>query len=380
MSARRPRVGWYVHHQGAGHTSRFLAVREALDADVVVFSSAAAPTELGAHTEWVLLDRDDTVEVDARADPGEPGSRDPQNSAPTARGLLHWAPLHHAGHASRLASIAGRIDTDRFDAFVVDVSVEVTVLARLMGVPTVVFTQPGERTDRPHQLALDAADAVIAPWPGSLYRPHWLDRAGDRVHYVGGISRFAHRERTAHPVPGTVLFIAGAGGATLPPDALDDAIAATPGFTWRLVGHASGDTATGRSAGTATGGSGVTAADAMGGAAPTGWVADPFDALCSAEVVVSWAGQNAITDLAATDARAIVIAQPRPFDEQNTTARVLADARLAVTAPQWPATEQWPALLTGARVLRPDWSRWQAAGATERAAAVIARVAAGSSS
>ena len=35
----RPLVGWYVHHHGAGHRTRFSAVRPHLDADVVVFSS-----------------------------------------------------------------------------------------------------------------------------------------------------------------------------------------------------------------------------------------------------------------------------------------------------------------------------------------------------
>ena len=48
---------------------------------------------------------------------------------------------------------------------VVDVSVEVAVLARTMGVPTVVMGMPGARDDRPHQLAFRLADAIIAPWP-----------------------------------------------------------------------------------------------------------------------------------------------------------------------------------------------------------------------
>ncbi len=39
-------VGWYVHHHGAGHITRFLAVRPHLDAQVTVFSSLAAPDPL----------------------------------------------------------------------------------------------------------------------------------------------------------------------------------------------------------------------------------------------------------------------------------------------------------------------------------------------
>ena len=86
--------------------------------------------------------------------PGDPES----GSDPTVRGLLHWAPLHHDGHAGRLAAVAAWIAHARPRAFVVDVSVEVTLLVRLLGVPPVVVAQPGDRSDAPHALGWDAAD------------------------------------------------------------------------------------------------------------------------------------------------------------------------------------------------------------------------------
>ncbi len=51
-------VGWYVHHHGAGHLTRFLAVRPHLDHEVVVFSSMPAPARLPDRTSWVILPRD----------------------------------------------------------------------------------------------------------------------------------------------------------------------------------------------------------------------------------------------------------------------------------------------------------------------------------
>ena len=68
--------------------------------------------------------------------------------------------------------------------------------------------------------------------------------------------------------------------------------------------------------------------------------------------------------------------QPRPFDEQAATGRVLADRRLAVVEPAWPADDAWPAVLDRARSLRPDWSLWGVTGAARRAADAIAEVGA----
>lgn len=147
-------------------------------------------------------------------------------------------------------------------------------------------------------------------------------------------------------MPGSVLFVGGAGGSDH--DDLSASVAraarATPGTTWSALGL---DT----------------------------WVDDPWAAMTAAEVVVTWAGQNTVADLAALGARAVVVPQSRPFDEQLTTARALDRAGLAVVASSWPADDEWPALIERARALRPDWSAWQVEGAAARAAAVVAEVA-----
>jgi hypothetical protein len=348
-TAARPLVGWYVHHHGAGHRTRFSAVRPHLDADVVVFSSLAAPVDLPADTTWVELERDDAPTT------GPDGVvRHPADASPTVGGLLHWAPVAHPGHTARLGRIAAAVagaaaDGRPLDAMVVDVSVEVTLFVRLLGVEVVVVSQPGDRTDEPHRLAYDAASRVIAPWPAGTHDSSALDRVAEKVRWVGGISRQAG-PRTSVPtpavVPGSVLFVGAAGGSDH--DDLSAAVAraarATPGTTWSSLGL---DT----------------------------WVDDPWAAMASAEVVVTWSGQNTVADLAALGARAVVVPQTRPFDEQLTTARALDRAGLAVVASAWPADDEWPALIERARGLQPDWSAWQVEGAAVRAAAVVAEVA-----
>ncbi len=327
-------VGWYVHHHGRGHLTRFEAVRPHLPGRVVAFSSLEAPSDLPPDTRWVVLPRDDAAYVRN----GE--SIDPRSSDPTAGGLLHWAPLGHPGHRRRLAAIAAAsID---LDAFVVDVSVEVALWVRLLGLPTVVVTQPGDRTDGVHALAYRAADRILAPWPEGSVPSVALDEARDRVAWVGGVSRFAGRSRTVAREPRSVLVL----GAALAGGALERARAESTnaGWTFRTVGTDAAQ-----------------------------WSADPWDALCAADVVVSAAGQNSVADLAAAGARAVVIAQERPFDEQAATAAELDRAGLAVVSHP-PEPGGFVDLLDRARALDPRWERWRTDGAPERAAAVIASV------
>ncbi|WP_305783777.1 glycosyltransferase [Symbioplanes lichenis] len=320
-------TGWYVHHHGAGHLTRFRAVRPHLPGEVVVFSSLPAPA-LPPGTTWVRLDPDNDR---------PPGSPDPALADPTVGGLLHWAPLGHPGHARRFATIAGALGHRRFDRFVVDVSVEVALLVRLHGVPTVVVTQPGDRSDTPHKLAYASASRILAPWPTGVHP----SPAAHRIVEVGGISRFDGRTRSSDPDPGTVLVL----GNGVADSDLAAAAAATPGTRWQ---HAGGTAST--------------------------WIEDPWEALQRAEVVVTAAGQNSVADLAAAGARAVVVPQPRPFDEQVATGRILAERRLAVVSDAWPGADAWPGLLDRARALEPDWTQWGVTGAARRAADAIAEV------
>jgi hypothetical protein len=333
-------IGWYVHHHGHGHLTRFLAVRPHLPGAVVVFSSLRPPAELPPETSWTVLPFDADI---VAGDGGTP--EDPRDADPTARGLLHWAPLDHPGHRERLAAVAAWIASARPDAFVVDVSAEVAVLVRLLGTRTVVVTQPGDRTDPAHRLAYALAERILAPWASGT-----ADAAADRVApgrvvHVGGISRHDARAAERERDPRSVLIL----GRVLPEPVLDEGIEMLRAAGWRV-----------RTAG-------AREADPR--------VADVWPLLCRSTVVVAAAGQNSVADLAAAGSRAVVIAQERPFAEQVHTAQVLADLGLAVVAPAEPAPAELVALVARAARLEPDWSSWQVAGAAARAAAVIGAVA-----
>ncbi len=326
------RIGWYVHHHGRGHLTRMRAIAAHLPHEIACFSSLARPAELPARVTWTQLPPDD-----------QPRPQLPEDD-PTARGLLHWAPLGHGGHRTRLAAVAAAVAAAPVDAFVVDVSAEVTLLARLLGLRTVVIAQPGDRSDEPHRLAYAAAERIVAPWPDWIDLPAHLVPHADRVDAVGGISRFDGREAGAER-DNDVVLLGGGGGSGVAATDIAAAERAT-GRTWRVLGAGS-----------------------------AAWLDDPWGALTTAGTVVSWCGQNAIADIAAAGAPAVVVPQDRPFDEQRATARILDSARLAVASERWPAASAWPALVERARLLEPRWERWRVAGAAQRASEAISRVA-----
>lgn len=328
-------IGYYIHHHGRGHLTRAASIAAHLGDDVTALSSAD-PTFVKMSEHHLVLPLDN----------GETHRRDP-----TANGALHWAPVHESGLRSRMAQVAQWVASTRPAAVVVDVSVEIATFIRLMGVPVIVLAMPGDRGDTAHQLAYQIADHIIAAWPQEVYDPTWLHPYASKTTYVGGISRFDGRESASRPdhtsTAPQVVVLSGAGGSAVSDADVKAAAAQHDSFAWKGLGLP-GDT----------------------------WITDPWPDICTGDVIVSHAGQNAIADISVAAKPAIVIAQKRPFGEQVATADALSTHNLAVTLQQWPPLGAWPELISQARALDNErWSAWQSAGAAARAAKVIEAVA-----
>ena len=82
-----------------------------------------------------------------------------------------------------------------------------------------------------------------------------------------------------------------------------------------------------------------------------------------------------MADAAAAGRPAVVMPEDRPFAEQRATANNLARSELALVASTWPDADRWRAIVKSVDDSAPTWSRWQTAGAAERAARVVAEVA-----
>lgn len=331
-------IGYYVHHHGHGHRHRAAAIAAACRTPVVGFSSLPRPAEWPG--EWIRL-------------PDDADGVDPAVDDVTAGSTLHWAPRRHAGLAARMGKIAAELARGGVDVMVVDVSVEVAVLARLHGVPVVVVAQPGERTDRAHRTAYDLADRLLAPWPRRP-APDWPREWVAKTVHLGTVSRFDGRVPPNRPAGRRVLALWGSGGLDLGRGTLAATAAACGQWEWEVAGPPPPDAAV------------------PPNMRWTGWSDDVWPLLCAADVVVTHAGQNALAEIAAARRPAVVVPQRRPHDEQSATGRALAAAGTVAVAPRWPAARDWPALLDEA-VERggAGWAEWSDGQGAAHAAAVL---------
>lgn len=321
-------IGYYVHHHGRGHLSRAIAIAAALNNEMTGISSLPRPAQW--RGDWIELPQDD--------------ARDPLD--PDAHGRLHWAPLYANGLRDRMGMISAWIAAECPSAIVVDVSVEVALLARLHGVPVITVAVPGRRDDHAHALAFDLSAAIIGAWPreatGML--TGLTPTARQRLHAVGAIARFAPAiEARAATKRRRVLVLSGAGGDNFSRALATTGQAHAAAWEWTHLGGSSGH-----------------------------WTPDPWTALLAADVVVTHAGEGILAEVAAARRPAIVIPQSRPHDEQITTASVLQRSSwpVIVLAPEQEA--DWPSVLEEAYALDGSvWSTWNDGAGAARAAAVI---------
>jgi predicted glycosyltransferase len=320
----RPVVGWYAHHVGAGHVARAGVVASRMAAEVTILSSAGRPADWPAE-RWVQLPLDDA-----------PGGHDH-----TAGGVLHWAPLQHSGFRARMQLIAAWVAEHEPAVFVTDVSVEVALLVRLLGVPVATFVKPGDRSDRQHQLAYDNATALIATWPReAAIVGGWQPRWDAKTSWVGSFSRFDERDPVPPPRARRVALVWGAGGTDVGEEQIAAARHATPGWEWTVCRDAGPE--------------------------------ELWEALQRASVVVGHAGQNVVSEVAAARRGAVIIAQRRPHEEQHFTVRGLEAAGVGHGLAVWPEAKAWPGLLESAACTDVDrWSRWTDGAGADRCAALI---------
>ncbi|WP_111720475.1 glycosyltransferase [Homoserinimonas sp. OAct 916] len=324
-------IGYYVHHHGTGHLHRAIAIASELETTITGISSLRRPATWAGP--WLELPRDDDgSEMFVDVDGG---------------GRLHWAPEYHDGLRKRMAKISTWIDEADPDLMIVDVSVEVALLARLHGVPVVTIVLPGEREDPAHELVHSISRRIIAAWPPSVSgMVRGLDERSSRLAWVGGVSRFDHRDTVEKPPtdgPRRVVMLTGSGGLDVTADQLAIARRQTPGWEWIILGEA-----------------GI-------------WADDPWDWLTSAHVVVTHAGQNAIAEVAAARRPAVVLPQSRPFREQEVTAAAIAAyGQYPVKVFDSFPSQGWSDVLDSvARLDGTTWEAWNDCAGIERAVAVI---------
>ncbi|CAA2157869.1 hypothetical protein MBRA_03224 [Methylobacterium brachiatum] len=315
-------IGWYVHHQGAGHLQRARAVAAALPRPCTLIGTLAAFEVTGLDA----LDLPDDRPLGGSDFDG----RDGEAERPEA---LHYAPLNHPGVRTRMARIAEWVERTDPALIVVDVSVEIALLARLLSVPTLVVRLAGTRTDQPHCEAFRSATRLLAPFPEALDGAGVPDWVRAKTHYAGFLGAPA---QIGAEVSDAIVVVFGRGGAGGDLADLAAAARAVPDRPWHVLGPVSGS-----------------------GEVPKnlhlhGWVDDVEARIARAALLVGGGGDGLVALAAGQGKRFLCLPEERAYGEQTEKAEALQRLGAAIVHPGWPAAELWPGLIRAGLALDPS--------------------------
>ncbi|WKN42187.1 glycosyltransferase [Tunicatimonas pelagia] len=313
------RVGFYVHHHGRGHANRTREIVAHLRGKAFLFGSNLSVLEDIADQQVVcqLL---------------------PPDTSPTASyaedwpKALHYAPLGVPNIRKRVHTLVGFFEQYRLDLLVVDVSVEVALLARLCSIPTIYSRQHGYRWDAAHTAAFQSADSLLAPYPQSWEEPETPRWIQDKTFYAGGFSRFENQNipkddaRKTANMPAHqrhVVVMTGFGGEDKPYHLLEETARQNTHWQWWVLGPIPPPNSP------------------PDNLHYLGVQSNPYPYLKGADVVIASAGNNTVMELAELKAHYICIPEARPFDEQLSKARLLARKNAALVLPKWSDPSVW---------------------------------------
>ena len=317
-------IGYYVHHHGDGHRQRALAIAAAAPRGAFTLIGTGLAGRTGSIS---CLDLPDDRWPDAvRFDGCDAAGHRPH--------ALHYAPYHHDGVRQRIAMVTAWIAQVRPSLIVVDVSVEIAMLARLAATPTICVRLGGLRNDDAHLEAFRGAKVLLAPFHEDLDDRETAKWVRARTRFCPGLTMAGHGSSVERR--DTVLVVNGLGGAVASGDDLAAAACATPTQNWRVIGTVSPP------------------GSIPDNLALLGWVEDAEAEIAGAGVVIGAAGDGLVNAVIATHRPFVCLPQSRPFSEQASKAGRLAALEAAIVLDDWPAPPEWPALIASAQALKPE--------------------------
>lgn len=282
-------IAFYIHHHGAGHFMRSLAIAKALNHDDIVFlGSGLTHLKDEIPTNIRVIDLPLDVPKDDEPALGEGSEVD----------CFHYSPLQVTGITQRVAIMTKFFMENERVLLVVDVSVEVTLLARLCGIPTVVMRQHGERTDLPHSLAYQSAELLIAPFSKEMETSN-NDTLIDKTFYSGGFSRYEAESKVVKTYQDQVAIIIGQGGSSIDAESIYLIAKTCPS----LYFHVLGDVA-------------LSQKEAVTNVTFHGRIGNVKEVLLRCGLVIGNLGHNTVMEVAALNKPFIGIPESRPFNEQ----------------------------------------------------------------
>ncbi|MGW5959024.1 glycosyltransferase [Methylorubrum thiocyanatum] len=330
-------IAFFVHHQGRGHAQRTMAVAAEFARDRPVSVLTAGPHLFDGFSRDIEI-----VTLPNMIGAAVPTPRLYAEPTPP---VMHCVPLGLPEMRRTMRTILDHLDAREIGLFVVDVSAEIALLARIASVPAVQIRMHGDRGDIGHLGAYEACVGMLAPFDERLEQDDYPAPLRAKTFYSGGLCTSVDRvpERAEararlglDPDREIIVAVTGGGGSGTPYAPLTVAARAAPEALWLTLGptHREGHETD------------------FANLRELGWVPSVTDYLAAADIIVASAGDNTVHEVARVGGRLIVMPEWRYFGEQARKAEALVRLGAAVQAPQWPGDLQgWRDLLARARGL-----------------------------
>ena len=332
-------IVFFAHHQGRGHANRIMAIAEHIPASRPLVICTAKPEQFDDIPRSAdIVPLPDMI--------GAPSRSAALHDQPTPD-MLHCVPLGVTEMRDHMGLIADTLRNRNPALFIVDVSAEIALLARIMSVPTITIRMHGNRADAGHLAGYQASVGMLAPFDKRIEQHDYPDWARERTFYTGGLcttrapvrERDEARARLSLPIDQPItLVIAGGGGSGTPYAPLTVAARAEPEALWLVAGpvHREGHETD------------------FGNLLELGWIDNVTDYLSAADRVVASAGDNTVHEIARAAKPFLCIPEWRYFDEQHAKARELARLGAAHYRKTWPASiDDWKEALSATDALDP---------------------------
>jgi UDP-N-acetylglucosamine--N-acetylmuramyl-(pentapeptide) pyrophosphoryl-undecaprenol N-acetylglucosamine transferase len=320
----RTHVGIFVD-DAPGPIGRAEALVAHLRSQVTVLSTADLRDALLGDALRLRLPTPSTSPSGTLRHPGLPASVAPSLGPEGAAELVAW------------------LEQEDPELLLVDGPSDVSLFARLVGVPVVALRRHGRRSPAQRQLIDRSVVGSLAPYPRELAGAD--DEHDPRTVHAGLLSRFADRApdrvggRRSLGLDGDqrlVTVVCGQDGLGVTGEELLAAGAATPDWRWHLLGRCQ-----------------AAQLDAPANVHRFGWVHDPWPHLTAADVVVAGASPSSAAEVADAGVPLIVVPRSSPDDEERRFADALGAQGAALPLGTWPAAERWSTALDAAAGMDP---------------------------
>lgn len=301
-------IGYYAHHQGTGHMRTALQVIPFISEPVILLSSVPKPDNLPANVTYIEL-IDDSVA----------GYEQPDDS------LFMYTPQSEYV-LSRYQQILAAIKEYDITTMYVDVSMEVALFCKTLGLTVGHNVLLGNRDDARHTLLFDACDYYVSdndPRLDGLSKRH----GPKEVQYVGGISRYKKAELQATQTVKNIVITLSPKSERTTMEHFAATAQSYPDITWHIVGPADEEFS-------------------EPNIVMHGTVGNPYELYQHADVIVGAGGHNTIMEAASLGKRFVCIPEDRPYEEQVVAAKALAENAMAVYRPSLPVAHEWDAVFT----------------------------------